>query len=690
MGEAMMDDSKHMHLESVDGVESVLGMKWIPEEDCFTYSLAVRDNLQELLNDSRVPTKREVLRIVMSLFDPLGLISFVLIHGRILMQNIWASGAKWDDSINDSLFHQWRSWIDLLPCLETLRIPRSYFSFIPYDGQKELQLHVFVDASASAYAAVAYFRLETTNGIQVALVGSKTKVAPLKMISIPRLELLAAVLGCRLLNNICSNHTLLISKRHLWTDSSTVMAWIQSKQRKYSQFVAFRVGEILATTNIDEWRWVPSKNNVADEATKWGKGPNVSGNNRWFRGPDFLCQLEERWSPPSTFITNTEELAAVNYHEQQHQLIEFERFSRWERLIRTLAYVHRFVENIRNKQSGEPLELGAVQQKELIYAEQKLWMQAQVESFQNEIAVLWKTRGSPDAFHPTVAKSSTIFKRWPFIDQYGTLRMRGRIEAASWATFDAKYPVILPRKHYVTFLIADWYHRQYRHANQETVINEIRQRFEIPKLRVLPAKVKRQCMVCRIRGEMPQPPPLGPLPDVRLETFVRPFTYVGLDYYGPLLVRVKRSNVKRWVALFTCLTIRAIHLEVVHSLSTESCVMAVRRFVARRGAPVEIFSDNGTNFKGAHRQLTQEIKMRNQTLSSIFTNTNTRWNFNPPAAPHMGGVWERLVRSVKVAMEGLLDARRKPDDESLETILLETEAMINTRPLTYIPLESAD
>ncbi|XP_058449226.1 uncharacterized protein LOC131429193 [Malaya genurostris] len=189
---------------------------------------------------------------------------------------------------------------------------------------------------------------------------------------------------------------------------------------------------------------------------------------------------------------------------------------------------------------------------------------------------------------------------------------------------------------------------------------------------------------------MPQPPPLGPLPDVRLETFVRPFTYVGLDYYGPLLVRVKRSNVKRWVALFTCLTIRAIHLEVVHSLSTESCVMAVRRFVARRGAPIEIFSDNGTNFKGAHRQLTQEIKMRNQTLSSIFTNTNTRWNFNPPAAPHMGGIWERLVRSVKVAMEGLLDARRKPDDESLETILLETEAMINTRPLTYIPLESAD
>ncbi|XP_058828197.1 uncharacterized protein LOC131688063 [Topomyia yanbarensis] len=342
------------------------------------------------------------------------------------------------------------------------------------------------------------------------------------------------------------------------------------------------------------------------------------------------------------------------------------------------------------KQRGETLELGVLQQNELICAERVLWKQAQSESFPGEVTTLWQSRGSPEARHPTVAKSSSILKRWPFMDQNGILRMRGRIGAASWATFDTKFPIILHREHQVTFLISDWYHRHFRHANRETIINEIRQRFEIPKLRVLMATVGRNCMVCRIRGAKPQPPPLSLLPDARLAAFIRPFTYVGLDYFGPLYVRLGRSNVKRWIALFTCLTIRAIHLEVVHSLSTESCVMAVRRFVARRGAPAEIFTDNGTNFQGASRQLKEEIEQRNEKLTAIFTNANTRWNFNPPAAPHMGGVWERLVRSVKVAIDGISEAKRKPDDECLETVILETEAMINTRPLTYIPLESAD
>lgn len=197
-------------------------------------------------------------------------------------------------------------------------------------------------------------------------------------------------------------------------------------------------------------------------------------------------------------------------------------------------------------------------------------------------------------------------------------------------------------------------------------------------------------MWCRVSKTVPNTPAMAPLPKVRLTPFVRPFTYVGLDYFGPVLVKQGRSNVKRWVALFTCLSIRAVHMEVVHTLSTESCILAIRRFVARRGPPAEIFSDNGTNFHGANNILKQQITERNKTLAAIFTNGYTKWSFNPPGAPHMGGVWERMVRSVKMAIGTFIHATRKPDDETMETVIIEAEGMINSRPLTYIPIESAD
>ncbi|XP_062712140.1 uncharacterized protein LOC134289735 [Aedes albopictus] len=182
---------------------------------------------------------------------------------------------------------------------------------------------------------------------------------------------------------------------------------------------------------------------------------------------------------------------------------------------------------------------------------------------------------------------------------------------------------------------------------------------------------------------------MSQLPRSRVTPFVRPFTFVGIDYFGPYLVKIGRSTVKRWVAIFTCLTVRAIHMEVVHSLSTDSCKKAVRRFIARRGAPQEVYTDNGTNFIGASRELEDELRNINVSLSSTFTDTNTQWRFNPPSAPHMGGCWERMVRSVKTALGTLLESR-KLDDESFMTLLAEAEHMVNSRPLTFLPVDSEE
>ncbi|XP_055543737.1 uncharacterized protein LOC129729251 [Wyeomyia smithii] len=235
-----------------------------------------------------------------------------------------------------------------------------------------------------------------------------------------------------------------------------------------------------------------------------------------------------------------------------------------------------------------------------------------------------------------------------------------------------------------------FYHHLYRHANRWTVVNEMRQPFEVANLRALVRKVANNCAFCKVSKIIPSSPPIAPHSEKRLEPFVRLFTYVGVDYFGPVLIRAGRSQAKRWIALFTCLTIRAVHMEVVHSLSTDSCVMAVRRLICRRGSPAVFYSDNGTCFQGVNRQLQEEIAALNDDMAITFMNATTGWKFNPPADPHMGGVWERLVKSVKVAVGSALDTQRKPDDETLKTIIYEAEALVNSRPLTYIPLESAD
>ncbi|XP_058454572.1 uncharacterized protein LOC131432357 [Malaya genurostris] len=304
-----------------------------------------------------------------------------------------------------------------------------------------------------------------------------------------------------------------------------------------------------------------------------------------------------------------------------------------------------------------------------------------------EVIAAWKTdknnkpSGVEPIYHPQ-------FKTTIFIDDDGVIKLDGRIGAAPNLPIEAKYPIILATNHPITFLFVDYYHRRFNHRNRETVFNELRQVVYIPGLRNLIRKVTARCQWCKVYTALPVHPKMAPLPQARLVAFQRPFTYIGLDYFGPLLVKVGRSHVKRWVALFTCLTTRAVHMEVAHTLSTISCKMCIRRFIARRGAPCEIYSDNGTNFRGATSELSKQIISINQSCAEYFTNTTTNWFFNPPAAPHMGGVWERLVRSIKTAMDSFKTAPRVPDEETFETIILEAESMVNTRPLTFIPLDS--
>ncbi|XP_060665587.1 uncharacterized protein LOC132797831 [Drosophila nasuta] len=266
-------------------------------------------------------------------------------------------------------------------------------------------------------------------------------------------------------------------------------------------------------------------------------------------------------------------------------------------------------------------------------------------------------------------RKSKLFKCSPYLDEVSILRVKGRIDLIEGVEVNLKRPIILPRRHRFTFLLVESYHRRYHHLYDEIVVNELRQRFLIFGLRALVREVSQTCPACRMRRARPRPPEMGSLPRERLAHHMAPFTYTGVDYFGPIDIIVGRRHEKRWGVLFTCLTIRAA-------------------FIARRGCPRRMMSDNGTNFRGASRVLKDEVE-RISTKDVETKYPEMEFMFIPPGSPHMGGAWERLVRSTKSILTEILPPGGLRE-EVLRAALADVEGILNSRPLTYVPLESAD
>ncbi|XP_062713378.1 uncharacterized protein LOC134290293 [Aedes albopictus] len=707
LGERQDNQEIHFHRDKETEYERVLGIVWNTKQDVFTFSTKVKDELQPYLTGGHRPTKRIVLSCVMSFFDPLGLLAVFTIHGRIIVQDLWRSGCDWDEEIDDEALVKWSRWTACLTDVEMVEIPRYYFSDAIALNYGSLQLHIFVDASENAYGAVGYFRILTGRDPCCALVQARSKVAPIKPHSIPRLELMADVLGARLKDTILESHNFEIKKVYFWTDSRTVQSWIKSDARKYRQFVAFRIGDILSRTKTSDWRWISTKLNVADHLTKWSRGSSLEADGAWLKGPAFLHLPESEWPVDNSVEPNDpEELRATClFHKTEavFQLIDPSRISKWNVLVRCVACVIRFISNLRRKAKGLAIETlrslprmkytrkvhavrVCLQRDEFQRAEEVLWQQVQMEAFEDEVRILRIMRDNKGECKEKIEKRSPLYKLSPILDENDVVRVEGRTAQAEFLPFEMRFPIILPKGHMITTRLIEHYHGRLGHGHREAVVNELMQRFCIPKIRAEVSRVMRNCVWCKVYKCKPTVPRMAPLPVQRATPFLRPFTYTGVDFFGPISVVIGRRSEKRWVSLFTCLTTRAIHLEVARSLSTASCLMAIRRFVCRRGFPIEFFSNNGTNFVGASKEI---IKAINEECSENLTSSRTRWNFNPPAAPHMGGIWERLVRSVKAVLAELDDGRSL-SDEVLETVLAEAERMINSRPLTFVSKDNME
>ena len=335
------------------------------------------------------------------------------------------------------------------------------------------------------------------------------------------------------------------------------------------------------------------------------------------------------------------------------------------------------------KFSGNRTETGSITDPvELEVAEQKLIYLVQFESFPNEKKALLKCL--------PICKPSVIKDFTPFIGPNGLIRAQGRTKQLEVASFDIKHPILLDSRHPAVRLFLEHLHEKHCHQGVEYLRALIQQKYSIVKLRTALRTIQSRCVTCRKRKAETLTLLMADLPKERLAFASPPFTNTGLDYFDPFYVSVKGSTEKRWGFLFTCLTTRAVHFEVVSSMDTSSCVLGIERFVSRRGNPSVIWSDNGTNFVATEKEhLQNALNWNQQAITESMVKKGINWKFNPPSAPHHGGVWERLVRSFKHTFYAILGNRRLTD-EILTTVFCLVEQSLNARPLVPASADATD
>ena len=666
--------SKHSMEFDTENLERTLGIRWEIKKDEFTFSR----NLKE------APwTKRGILGVVSSIFDPLGFVTPFSLKAKLLLQELWRSDMDWDEEVNDEPATYWKKWLAGAQGITKIRIPRCYKQ--NESPVYQIQLHVFCDAAETAFGPVGYLRYTYKDGShESSLVMSKSKLAPIKAVTLPRLELNAAVTAVRMYRLLIHEIDVPVERTYFWTDSTLVLQYIYNKVQRFKTYVANRVTEILEISKDHQWHHVPGELNPADLSTRGLFDPSKlmvpdKHGTSWFTGPAFLKKDEEHWPSTPTLevvseadpeIKRKNVLVGLGFTESR--FIEYERFSSWIKLKRSVAWLLRFINIIKGEQNVKETELLC---KEIDAAQKIIVSNVQQLNFKEEINTILAGRDLP--------MKNKLSPLCPVIDADGCLRVGGRIQNAA-INYDAKHPFILPKNHHVTGILIWHEHKSNGHIGSEHVLANLREAFWIINGRSSIKSVLRKCFYCRVRRAKLMYPFMANLPAARLEYGEPPFTNCGIDLFGPIQVKQLRKRLKRWAVLFTCLTVRCIHLEVVESLDTDSFINSLRRFVNRRGCPRDCYSDCGTNFKGATTELKEFIavlKTKEKEIKDFASSKNINWNFNPPSTPHMGGAWERLVKSVKEVMTAITKDTVLTDPQLL-TLLTEVENIVNSRPLT--------
>ncbi|GFT97243.1 integrase catalytic domain-containing protein [Trichonephila clavipes] len=551
----------------------------------------------------------------------------------------------WDSPIPQQLTEDWLRFQKAFNAINYLTVPR----WVILTADNIVELHGFADASSLAYAAAIYCRQKHNGKIKVQLLVSKTKVAPVKQVSIPRLELCGAHLLSKLFKSVLRTLKYYTFDVFAWTDSKIVLSWLSGHPRQWKTFVANRTSEIIEVLPTKHWRHVPSKENPADIASRGIDPKCLPDCKLWWQGPPWLRLETSSWpKAESSCDEASDEIASQG-----------------------------------SSISSSHINTTSLTFSETKTAEETIIRWVQGFYFQEEIRSIKKQISLPP--------KSPLRSLHPFIDEHGLVRVGGRLQN-SQLRFNSKHPIILPSQHSISELLIKEQHIAHLHAGPTLLAHVLRQSHWIVGSRKLINKCIRKCLKCnKFKTSTTTPQLMGNLPKHRV-TLERPFFSCGIDYAGPVLIKCNKGrgtkSTKGYIALFVCLATKAVHIEAVGDLTTDSFIAALRRFSARRGAPRHIYSDNGTNFVGARRKLDEIRKLwlslpTNEAISYYLSKSSIDWHFIPPSSPHFGGIWESGIRSVKFHLKRVLGETILTFEE-LTTLLTQIEGLLNSRPLSYV------
>ncbi|XP_059223054.1 uncharacterized protein LOC131996886 [Stomoxys calcitrans] len=654
-----------------------LGIQWNALKDCFSYKIEPIEKQLDI-------TKRKILSTVAKIFDPAGWISPIIIQSKMLLQHLWLEGTKWDESVKPNTLLKWNQFVDNIQLIPNIHIPR-WVKFAPLVST---QIHGFCDASEKAYCAVIYLRVQRNQSTESNLFVSKTKVAPLEPVSLPRLELCGALLLSRLVKKVLSQLPINNYDLYLWCDSSIVLGWLEKPPSSWKTYVANRTAEIIRNIGNISWRHIRSADNPADVGSRGCNTMDLMQNSLWWKGPTWLIEPPNEWPKSLPAYIDPPEKKKINVFHMNEIVDPLERFSRWDRAIRVICYVRRFLHNShKEKRQQHTQDSKIITHSEFTETKNLLITLAQRQYYGKEYHSLLTSK--------PISKKSPLYSLNPFIDKCGVLRASGRISNSDFA-FNERHPIIVPVKSKYCTLLIEFTHIFLMHAEHNLMIRTIRSEYYVSRLRSAIKKCIHQCKTCIAYKQRLQTQFMAALP-IERSKFSPPFTITGLDFAGPFPIKVSRLRqatfLKGYVCIFICLSTKSIHLELCSDLSSASFRAAFVRFVGRRGLPQKLMSDNGTNFVGAERafnfQYVHFLKAISKDIVEKYATHGFQWTFIPPNAPHMGGIWEAGVKSFKMHFRKVTQ-NAKYTFEEFCTLLVRIEAVLNSRPLSPMtddPLE---
>ncbi|XP_033119843.1 uncharacterized protein LOC117119135 [Anneissia japonica] len=676
-------------------IQRSLGVYWDLKADVFTFRIA---------EDRKPFTKRGVLSEINSLYDPIGFVAPVVIQGKIILRQMTSEeNLDWDDPLPEHLNSSWRTWRNSLSTLSELKVPRSYTPFSSKKASRR-ELHTFSDASNKAIGAATYLRVTDDKGENhVSLVLGKGKLTPKQATTIPRLELCGALLAVEVADLVNTELEFKIDASFFYTDSRVVLGYITNQTRRFYVYVSNRVERILKSTKPEQWRYISTNQNPADHPSR-GLSPSELITSTWLTGPSFLwksvaenvnCPMSERdflilsndpEVRPDASIYHTEIKAPNSLGSQR-----FTKFSSWTRLVNAIATLSHIVQSFKRQDSiasrckGWHYSCTHTDENEFL-AKTVILQNVQRDDFGVEINNIMNKKD--------LSKKSPLLNLSPYIDQDGLLRVGGRLGSAN-LNQEEKHPLILSRSNHVTTLLIRHHHELVHHQGRHFTHGAVRAAgYWIIGGKQKIASVLHRCITCKkLRGKEHQQK-MSDVPVERL-TPAPPFTYVGLDVFGPWTVRTRRTRGgqargKRWAVLFTCMTCRAIHIEVIESMDTSSFINALRRFFSIRGPASQLRSDCGTNFIGACNELGDDLQKHanKQIVRKYLLENGCEWIFNPPHSSHMGGSWERMIGVTRRVLDSMFVdlGPNQLSHEVLSTFMAEVSAIVNCRPL--VPVSS--